>query len=127
MFTIRKEQMDAFSIPVNEDFKKWVFVHLTEFFPDQCRAIGDPAVSDAIMHGITRAQSYGIRHQADVCTYIDLMFVFGRDFDIDRHLPWAASILNDSSIVDSKARIDRLYDEAMKCLRRIAAEEAAGH
>jgi hypothetical protein len=46
-----------------------------------------------VQHGIKRAAGYGLTARRDVCKYIDLMIVFGRNFDTDRRYRWAGEIL----------------------------------
>jgi hypothetical protein len=70
-----------------------MLVHLQKFFPGQCYAAGEERVREIISHGIDRAATYGLTSKRDVCKYIDLMVVFGRDFDTDSRLRWAAEIL----------------------------------
>ena len=37
-----------------------------------------------VQYGIKRAAVYGFTAKRDVCKYIDLMILFGRDFDTDK-------------------------------------------
>jgi hypothetical protein len=40
------------------------------------------------MHrGVLRAKAYGIQAERDMVKYLNLMFVFGRDFDTEFELP----------------------------------------
>jgi hypothetical protein len=66
----------------------------------------DAFVSD----GIQRATAYGIEDNSDITVYLDLMIVFGREFD---QLPWACAILEDSDISSSADRVAWLYDAAV--------------
>jgi len=120
MLRIRKEQMDAFSQAAARSFEDRMVEHLTEFFPEQCEALGEPETREAIQHGINRAKTYGIISERDVCKYIDLMFTFGRDFDEDAELPWAGRILNDDEFVNASVKTDRLYDVAMRHVAQAA-------
>jgi hypothetical protein len=112
MLTIREEQLAAFSRVKVKAFEDRVFEHLLKFFPKQLKALGDERARETIQYGIGRAANYGIRGERDVCKYIDLMIVFGRDFDRDPNLPQARTTLNDKTLKSSGARINRLYDEA---------------
>jgi len=94
MLTIRREQVEVFSKLDVENFEQWVLIHLKKFFPAQCAAKDDRRIVDIIRTGIRRAGSYRIVAKPDVCKYIDLMIVFGRDFDKDRRYPWAGEILS---------------------------------
>ena len=63
-------------------------VHLNETFPEKCEALGDAKIRETVKYGIQRSASYGITSEGDVRKYIDLMLMFGLDFDQDPQLPW---------------------------------------
>ncbi len=86
--------------------------HLGRCFPARCREMGPAMVRELIRYGITRAARYGIEAQRDVCKYIDVMIVFGRDFDEDPAHPWAQSILGDPSLRHAMVRVENLYEAA---------------
>ncbi|MDQ2899899.1 MAG: hypothetical protein M3Y07_08880 [Acidobacteriota bacterium] len=115
---IRNEQQNAFSAGAIEDFISRMIVHLNECFPEHCEALGDGKTREAVEFGIDRASAHGFIAERDVCKYIDLMFVFGRDFDKDESLRWAESSLRDTDWSDPGGRIDHLYDAAMEHARR---------
>jgi hypothetical protein len=85
--------MQVFSEAALEGFEDRTLVHLYKFFPKQCEAAGEEQLRATIQYGIKRAAAYGITVACDVCRYVDLMVVLGRDFDTDRNLPWAGGIL----------------------------------
>lgn len=118
MLTIRTEQWEALRAVSVRGFERRMLLHLRKFFPEQCSSLGDDGVTLAVRHGIERAEHYGIRMEREVCKYIDVMFSFGRDFDTDTTLPWAASILTDGGIRSSAARIDRLVKAAAREARK---------
>jgi|HubBroStandDraft_5_1064220.scaffolds.fasta_scaffold611122_1 hypothetical protein len=93
MLTIRKAQIAVFSQVEMQKFEAWMLVHLKKFFPKQCAAAGDPQLRDTVQYGIQRAEVHGFKAKRDVCKYIDLMIVFGRDFDTDPRSRWAGEIL----------------------------------
>ncbi len=113
MLTIRKEQMAVFREPAINDYVKRTVAHLKESFPEKCEALGDLKVREMVQYGIQRAASYGITTEGDVRRYIDLMFMFGSDFDQDPELPWVGSILNNKALV-STTKVNRLYEEVKK-------------
>jgi hypothetical protein len=117
---MRDEHMQAFTEAAVKDFEDRMVVHLNEFFPEQCEALGEAKTREAIREGIDRAARYEIVAECDVCKYIDLMFAFGRNFDTDPKLPWAGEVLNAPAIDDPTARINVLYDAAREYLRRLA-------
>jgi hypothetical protein len=89
--------MAVFAEVETQKFVDQMVVHLKKFFPKQCEAMGEPQLRDTIQYGIKRAAAYGITAQCDVRQYMNLIVVFGRDFDTDKRLPWASEILNRSN------------------------------
>jgi hypothetical protein len=92
--TIRQAQMDVFSQVEVQKFEDWMVAHLNKFFPGECNSLGETQLRELIGHGIRRAANHGITTERDVCKFIDLMIVFGRDFDRDGHNAWAREILD---------------------------------
>lgn len=108
--------MIVFSKTEVRKFEDWTVAHLHKFFPKECAAAGEHKLLGLVQHGIVRAKAHGITSKADVVKYIDLMVVFGRDFDTDRRQRWAANVLKQrrhSSITmrmllqAAKARLNR--------------------
>ncbi|MGD0363789.1 MAG: hypothetical protein ABSC93_23145 [Bryobacteraceae bacterium] len=93
MLTIRQAQLAVFSQLEVRKFEAWMLGHLKKFFPRQCAAAGDQRLLAIVQYGIQRAAVYGLTAKRDVCKYIDLMIVFGRDFDTDKRTRWAGQIL----------------------------------
>jgi hypothetical protein len=114
MFTIRKEQLAVFGSVGKKAFEDRMLAHLKKFFPDKYEAVGDLKVREAIQYGTQRSSAYRIISERDVCKYIDLMMVYGRDFDKDPNLPWAQSVLQNQAIKDPTSKIERLCKAAKK-------------
>jgi hypothetical protein len=110
MLSIRKEQMAVFEKVAEGDFENRMLSHIKEFFPEQHGRFAESSLREFIHYGVDRAAAYGIELQPDVCQFIDLMLVFGRDFDHDPALPWASTILNDPEIPGPTARIYELQN-----------------
>jgi hypothetical protein len=117
MLKIRKEQVEGLRQLAVQDFVNRMITHVGKFFPQQSAALGEATTRETIGYGINRARSYGIVAERDVCKYIDLTVVFGRDFDRDKKLPWARSVLEDRTLRGPSDRTDRLYKAAMENLR----------
>jgi len=124
MVIIRNKQMDELGKAEARKFQDKMVAHLKEFFPDTCEELGEPRVRESISHGVERAESYGLVDEQDVCTYIDVMYVFGPDFDRAPECPWASRILKDESIDDPGDRAEMLHEEA---LAQVAALEGRTH
>jgi len=115
---LRKEQIEAFSAAARQEFEDRMVEHLNEFFPRHCKAMGEEGVRQEIRHGVARARTYEITSQRDVCKYIDLAFVYGRDFDTNPKLPWAGRILNDPSFINASERTSELFETGREFLQK---------
>jgi hypothetical protein len=113
MLTIRKEQMQALSRVTIQEFEKDMAQHLTQFFPDESAAMGDKALRAHIRHAIARAKEYGVTSERDLCKYLNLTMVYGRDFDTDPELEWMRDFLTDPEVPDPSERMSRLYAETL--------------
>jgi Domain of unknown function (DUF4123) len=108
--SIRQAQFDLFSRVEAQKFEDWMVTHLQNFFPQQSQTLGESQIRELIWHGIKRAAEYGITAERDVCKFIDLMIVFGREFDRDKKSAWAGQILANRKTARSKIR--SLYEAA---------------
>lgn len=109
MVTIRNSQMDSFG---DDMFERALLEHVNQFFPDHCAAVGPEQLREVVLSGVQAAKNYGLTEAPDVCQYIDLMFIFGRDFDTNPDFPWAKQILTDESLQDASQKISRLTEAA---------------
>jgi hypothetical protein len=116
MLTIRLAQIAVLARVEVQKFEVWMTTHLEKFFPAQSAAMGDLQLLAFIRYGIEHASHYGFRAKRDVCKYIDLMVVFGRDFDTDKNARWAADILARRG--DPSARMQLLFTTAHIRLRK---------
>jgi hypothetical protein len=114
MITIRKEQLAVFGPLGKKAFEDRVVTHIKKVFPEQSQSLGEPKLRETIQYGTQRAAAYKIISERDVCKYIDLMILYGRDFDKDPNLPWAQSILQNQAIRNPSSKIERLYKAAKK-------------
>jgi hypothetical protein len=112
MFKVRREQMDAYREAAIRDFEDQVVEHLVRCLPEQAEAMGDRGLRDLVRLGIERAAAFGIVAQRDVCKFIDLMLVFGADFD--RRCAWASEILAAPEPADPFARMRLLHARALE-------------
>src|SRR5580693_7918942 len=121
---IRTEQMATLSTAATDAFELDVLAHLKRCFPAECAQAGDASMREAIRYGWERARRYGITSSREVCTFIDVMMVFGRDFDIDPGRPWASAILNGVELEDTTAKVDELFQTAKKYYRQGSSQPA---
>jgi hypothetical protein len=114
MLIIRDQQMRAFELSLFED---WLVGHLQRHFPDKCLEMDATKINDFIAIGLQKARSHGFYEEPHICHYIDLMMVFGQDFDSNPQLPWVGNILhNPSSITAPDQRVEMLHEAACEYL-----------
>jgi hypothetical protein len=108
---IRDDQLSSLRRVRQKEYERRLAAHLKKYFPDTCAKLGDKGLLDALRHGVQRAKTYGIQAERDVVKFLNLMFVFGRDFDTDPRFPWAASMLH-SADYGPTLRINQVYSDA---------------
>lgn len=112
MFVVRRRQIEAMRARLEQRFEEQMVIHLHTFFPERCAELGEPGVRTAIIYAINRAARYDITSERDICKYLNLMFVYGFQFDVDPELPWAAAILNDATLGRSSVKMHLLMKAA---------------
>jgi hypothetical protein len=114
MFKIRTEQKDAFQAEAMLDFEDRMVAHVERCLPERAATLGDVELRARIRLGIERAASVGFVAERDVCRFIDLMLVFGSEFD--RNCPWAAEILEGRTADDPLGTIHALFERGLEQL-----------
>jgi len=114
MLLLRSAQIDALTEQRLADFTERARAHVCRWFVATTRTMSDDAIREVIRHGVARARLHGIGSERDVCKYINLMFVFGRDFDRDPRLPWVHEILAGARVHRDLSTIELLYREALE-------------
>ena len=119
MLIIRDEQIEALSQYMQNRFEDRMVTHLNRYFHDACETLGEDLLRQTIRYGIIKAKMFSFHIENDVSRYLNLMFTFGRDFDTDPDLRWAAQILKNDDLI-STHKMDVLYDEAAKRMPKSA-------
>jgi hypothetical protein len=106
MLVIRDAQLRAMARAALPD---WITKHLRQFFPRQCAALGEAGLRERVHEGVSRAVVYGFTTEVQISQYVDLMFVFGADFDTDPALSWPQPLLSDPTL-PAALRMERLLE-----------------
>jgi hypothetical protein len=112
MIVFRPEQFAAVSEGV---LLGQILDHLKTYFPDHCATLQHASLRAHVVDAMARARERGLTSDPHVCLFVDLVFLFGKDFDA---APWAAAILDDPSLAGR-------YDVQMLLLRSAAKERLA--
>src|SRR5581483_4821649 len=118
MLAVRAEQMALFSAAAEKQFEDWMVVHLNKFFAQKCSSLGEERLRELIRYGIRRASSYRVTIRREVCKYIDVMLVLGRDFDKDPKYSWAKETLD--ADIDPAVKGTSLLSATRAHLRAVA-------
>jgi hypothetical protein len=110
MLKIGERQANALRSASLEDYIVRLLAHLRRIFSDKCEAIGDDGLRTLIRVGMTKANNYGFVSELEICKYIDLMVIYGADFDSKP--PWAAVF---AKVKDQRA-FAQAFDEAFDAL-----------
>jgi hypothetical protein len=113
VLTIRNEQLRVLGAQRRTDFEVRLARHLLRFFPAKIGSLSPDDLEVFIRHGSSRAQRYGLDTERDICKYLSLMCVFGRDFDSDARQPWAGEILR-RPFRTSRSKMNRLMEVALQ-------------
>lgn len=115
MLAIRPQQMFVFEEAASAAFEARLARHMLSHFPARCASLGAGGLEELCRHGVAAARGYGIITERDICKYVSLAVVLGRDFDVDPALPWARALLT-AEHTGATLRINRLYLEAIERL-----------
>jgi hypothetical protein len=110
LWLIRKSQIDAMLQDKLDGFE----VRLTHQLERLAREGGSHPSPDDLPAiaalAIERARGYGIRTERDIGRFAGLMLKFGRDFDTDPALPFAARIEQEIHVYERSPRIESLLE-----------------
>jgi hypothetical protein len=116
VFKLRREHVRSLDATMLESFEVRAIAHLRRCFPEVVGTASDEQMLELVRYGIERARSHGIDLECDVLRYLDLMCVFGVDFDRDPACPWAARVLEDPQTAGSTLRTNTLMAAANDAL-----------
>ncbi len=112
MLTIRDEQMAVLGRIGDSQTADRAVAHLRNCIPEVCAALSEMELREIIRWGRNRSRRSGIEREGDFFRYLNLMFMFGFEFDTDPRYPWAAHALGAAGMPPS-AKVDLLMDHAM--------------
>lgn len=98
MLTIRDPQLRAIARAHERRFLRRAEKHLWTTLPDECAELGAERVREIVETALVRARGYGLERDYDILRFLNLMMLFGADFDDDDAYPWAREILRDEEL-----------------------------
>ena len=97
--------------------------HIKKIAPRHVEVIGDEATYAIVKRGIERAQTHGFTKRGPVRFFVEMIFLFGSEFDTDPLLPWADGVLSNPSIQDEMERADILHEAMLEYVERVAGKD----
>lgn len=123
MFTIRKEQIYKLKeISINE-FVLDMIDHVRIYFPEETEPFDNESLEEFIRKILEKAKSYDLKSERDVCKFINLVMVFGFDFDTNSDTIWMYKMLTDESEPNPVVRLNDCYNQVSRRLKDEEAEE----
>lgn len=120
---IRREQIEALRAAVRRGFENEMVAHLAQFSPPLFKAVGENQMREAIRLGMARAAGYGFENQGPVRLYLEMMLLFGSDFDTDPQYTWSAEILTNRDVGSQMERADFLYQRTLHYRENVGGPE----
>jgi hypothetical protein len=122
MLVLRDQQMQAFAQNAKKQFETETVGHISRFAPRPFEILGEKTIGQIVGLGLERAEKYGFTNRGPVRFYIELMFMFGTDFDTDPQYPWAAEVLSNADPAGQTTRADQLYQRTMRYIEMAAGQ-----
>jgi len=122
MLVIREAQNKAFEDDALRRFKEEMVEHSKEFSPQLCDVLGEQQLRVAVSQAMQRADEYGFTNRGSIRLYIEMMFLFGSDFDSDPQYPLFGEILKKED--GQMQRAEALYSVTNNYLDQVAGPDA---
>jgi len=116
---IREAQIKELEVAALGSFVIELTEHCKEFSPDLCKTLDQDQLRRAVTQGVDRADIYGLNLRGPVRFYIDLMIVFGSDFDTDPQYPWIAEELAKEEETDQFDRTEAIHTKSQDYLEYV--------
>jgi len=120
MFKIRPAQMEVLKDEALKRFENEMVLHSKEFSPRLSEVLGDKQLRVAIRQAMTRSDSYGFTNRGPIRLYIELMFLYGSDFDTDPQYPEMTEVLNAKN--NQMQRAEKLYQGVLDYQEQVSGQ-----
>ncbi|MFV1984101.1 MAG: hypothetical protein ACC657_11225 [Thiohalomonadales bacterium] len=87
MLKIGLKEMQFFEDEAKLIFEDEMFEHSKKFVPQYCKIIDEQPIRSTLRQAIQKANSFGFTYRGTIRLYIEMMFIFGSDFDTDPQYP----------------------------------------
>lgn len=121
MIKIRTEQIKVFEVEAFKHFEDEMVEHSKEFSPRLCEVLGDEQLRVALQQAMSRASRYGFTNRGSMRLYIELMFLFGSDFDTDPQYLAISKVLKASG--EQMQRAEEIYKAVLDYQGKVSGEK----
>ena len=122
MLIISKDQMKAFDDAALLRFENEMMVHSHRFTPQLSKVLGKEQLRGALRQAIHRATTHGFTNRGPIRLYVELMFLFGSDFDTDPQYLRIAEALPSSA--DQMERAEVIYKIVLEYQEEVSGPDA---
>lgn len=111
MLTIRQEQLNTIQNSSWRAFEKKALIYLRKAVPDIDDRLDTDGQKSVIRQGIQKASQYpNAKSEKEICKIIELMVIYGIDFDTNEDLPFRERIVQERMVYEREPLIDALYE-----------------
>lgn len=121
MLIINKEQMEAFGQITLHQFEEEMLLHSKAFSSELYNGVSSEQLRVVIRNSIKQAKSYGFSKKGSIRLFIELFFLYGKDFDTDARYPEIGEILRSSD--SQMQRAANIYTWAATYHEKVAGME----
>jgi hypothetical protein len=119
-FSIRQHQFEVLEHDVGvAELQRDVITRLAERAPGCFTVVPERAIAEVTRLGAERAERHGLTRVGPARLFVEVMILFGSDFDTDPLFPWAQAALAETHPTQI-AKADRLHDVMMEYIDAVA-------
>jgi hypothetical protein len=108
MITFTEEQMEVFSRAQEKRFVGNLVHYAKKEFPEETGGVSDEDIWDIARLAVEKTKQYGITERADICRFLNFMYIYG--FNFDEELQWAIEILNNADTQLGSTKMLELHE-----------------
>lgn len=117
MLILRNEQIEATRSPARQKFYADLVLYIKNNFPKETEEKSEKDLLKLVEDTVNKAQTYDIKAERDLYTFVNIVMVYGFDFDDRKETIWTVAYLTDKKITSPSIRINRLYQEIVYRLK----------
>ncbi len=109
--------MQALSRAQEERFVGNLVLYAKKEFPEETSDVPYEDIWEIAQLAVEKSQRYGITERADICRFLNFMYIYG--FDFDEELQWAIEILHNADTRIGATKMLELHEKALSMSKSI--------